>query len=253
MLAAKQVGLRRLLSDIGTFSRLIWSAFALRGYQLGPARAVVAAVRGDVPQREFVLIFSRQSGKDELLAQVLAYLLVLYQKTGGSIVVTLPTLRPQAVIARDRIVERLNAPRLQALGVRARVRDGFIVEVGKASVHFLSGAPTANACGKTASLLLVGNESQDIEADRWDAVGAPMGGQYGRGRAVAGNALDGRHAAFSATAALLSHWRLLTANGGPMWCRGGRLQTSCHPTAGTSSDRWRNLGWNIRSSGPSTN
>lgn len=170
-----RAGLRRLLADIVTFSRLIWPRYALRGYQIGPARAVIAAVRGDVPQREFVLMFSRQSGKDELLAQVLAYLLVLYQKQGGSIVVTLPTLRPQAVIARDRLVERLNAPRLRALGVRTRVRDGFIVEVGKASVHFLSGAPTANTRGKTASLLLVGNESQDIGIDRWDAVFAPMG------------------------------------------------------------------------------
>ena len=169
-----QAGLRRLLSDVGTFSRVIWPDRALRAYQLQPARAVVAAVRGDVAQREFVLIFSRQSGKDEMLAQVLAYLLVLYQRAGGSCVVMLPTLRPQAVIARDRLVERLNAPRLGALGARAWVRDGFIVEVGKASVHFLSGAPTANARGKTASLLLVGNESQDIELDRWDAVFAPM-------------------------------------------------------------------------------
>lgn len=172
---APRAGLRRLLSDIGTFSRLIWPAYALRGYQLGPARAVVAAVRGGVPQREFVLMFSRQSGKDELLAQVVAYLLVLYQQRGGSVVIALPTLRPQAVIARDRLAERLNAPRLKALGVRTRVRDGFIVEVGKASAHFLSGAPTANARGKTASLLLVGNESQDIDPDRWDAVFAPMG------------------------------------------------------------------------------
>lgn len=172
---APRAGLRRLLSDIGTFSRLIWPRHAMRDYQVQPARAVVAAVRGDVAQREFVLIFSRQSGKDEMLAQVLAYLLVLYQHAGGSCVVTLPTLRPQAVIARDRLVERLNAPRLKALGVRARVRDGFIVEVGKASAHFLSGAPTANARGKTASLLLVGNESQDIEPDRWDSVFSPMG------------------------------------------------------------------------------
>jgi hypothetical protein len=172
---APRAGLRRLLSDIGTFSRLIWPGHALREYQLGPARAVVAAVRGDVPQREFVLMFSRQSGKDELLAQVVAYLLVLYQHRGGSVVIALPTLRPQAVIARDRLAERLNAPRLRALGVRARVRDGFIVEVGKASAHFLSGAPTANTRGKTASLLLVGNESQDLDVDRWDSVFSPMG------------------------------------------------------------------------------
>jgi hypothetical protein len=46
--------------------------------------------------------------------------------------------------------------------------------MGQAEVRFLSAAPTSNARGETASLLLVANEAQDIEIDRWDAVFDPM-------------------------------------------------------------------------------
>ncbi|HET7667390.1 MAG TPA: hypothetical protein VFK56_15250, partial [Mycobacterium sp.] len=122
---------------------------------------------------EFAAVFSRQSGKDEMLAQLCAYLLLLFQRSGGQIVVALPTLRPQGVIARDRLLERVNSARFRALG-RVNARDGAIVELGRAAVHFLSAAPTSNARGNTASLLLVANECQDIEPDRWDAVFAPM-------------------------------------------------------------------------------
>jgi hypothetical protein len=48
------------------------------------------------------------------------------------------------------------------------------VGLGKASVRFLSAAPTSNVRGETANLLLVANEAQDIDADRWDAVFDPM-------------------------------------------------------------------------------
>jgi hypothetical protein len=41
-------------------------------------------------------------------------------------------------------------------------------------VHYVSASPMANARGLTASLLLVGNEAQDIDPERWDAVFAPM-------------------------------------------------------------------------------
>ncbi len=110
---------------MGTLAGFAWPDMALRSYQLGPARAIVRAVlarkkRGsdldlDDVAGEFTTVFSRQSGKDEMLAQIIAYLLVLFQDRGGS-VVALPTLRPQAVIARDRLMERLNAPRLRGLG-----------------------------------------------------------------------------------------------------------------------------------------
>lgn len=144
---------------------------ALRAYQAPVARAVgrsVAAGGGE----QFAVVFSRQAGKDETLAQVLAWLLVRYQRSGGTAVVAAPTLRPQAMISRDRLVGLLRAT--PATARRFRVRDGTVVELGAAAVRFLSAGPDANARGATASLLLVANEAQDIDPARWDAVFDPM-------------------------------------------------------------------------------
>lgn len=157
-------------SDPAQFSRAVLPERALRAYQLPAARAVVDSVvhgRG----RELAVVFSRQSGKDEMLAQVCAMLLSRYRLAGGNIVVALPALRPQGIIARDRLVERLQNPLTSAA---VKVRDGTIVQCGAASVRFLSAARGSNSRGNTAGLLLVANEAQDIEPDVWDAVFAPM-------------------------------------------------------------------------------
>ncbi len=143
-------------------------AYALRAYQLEPARAIAAAVaRGG---GQFAVVFSRQSGKDEMLAQVLAYLLNLHRLRGGSVVVASPTLTPQGRISQERLVSRLDNPLSRGL-VR---REGNVVHVGRARCAFVSTAPGANARGETASLLLVCNEAQDVPPDRWDAVFDPM-------------------------------------------------------------------------------
>ena len=167
--------LARLLADPATFSRAALPERALRPYQTEPVRAVAASVRrGD--GEGFAIVFSRQAGKDEALAQLLAWLLVLRQRRGGSAVVATPTFRPQGVLARDRLLDRLRSPRLAALGGgRARVAEGHAVCLGRASVRFLSAAAGASARGQTADLLLVANEAQDIAPEVWDAVFDPMG------------------------------------------------------------------------------
>lgn len=143
---------------------------ALRPYQLEPARAVVESVERGLG-RQFAIVFSRQAGKDELLAQVLAFLLSRYRRKGGSAVLAAPTFLPQAALSRDRLIARLDN-RLTAGAVR--VRDGYAVTLGRASARFLSAAPEANARGQTADLLLVANEAQDIQPAVWDAVFDPM-------------------------------------------------------------------------------
>ncbi len=163
-------GLAEIHSDIGRFSPALYPRQTLRPYQTSFARAVASGVErqsGDT----FAAVFSRQSGKDEALAQLTAYLLSRYRLTGGSIVVATPALRPQGLIARDRLLARLDTPLARGA---VRVREGTIVELGRASVRYLSAAPGANSRGNTASLLLVANEAQDIDADVWDAVFAPM-------------------------------------------------------------------------------
>lgn len=163
-------GLRAAISDIAQFSRLTLPAFALRGYQAAPARQIAAAVLGRTGA-QMAVVFSRQSGKDEMLAQLVAWLLIRHQIAGGEIVVAAPTQNPQAAISQARLVRRLAE---SPLGRAARSRDRTVT-LGLASAHYLSAGPDANARGFTASLLLVANEAQDIDPGRWDAVFEPMG------------------------------------------------------------------------------
>ena len=164
---------RAALEDVGAFSRAALPARALRGYQAPVARAVADRVAGG-GGAEYAAVFSRQSGKDELLAQLCAWLLCRWRLRGGTIVVATPALRPQGLLTRDRLLERLAAPGVRALAGPARLRDGNTVQVGRARVRFLSAARGANSRGNTADLLLVANEAQDIDPDVWDAVFAPM-------------------------------------------------------------------------------
>src|SRR5688572_20757030 len=163
--------LRPLLDDVGAYSRVLLPGYRLREYQLGPARAIAESVTRRLG-RQFAVVFSRQAGKDEMLAQLIAWLLTRYQIMGGSIVVAAPTRTPQANITRDRVLDRL--PRLALTAGKVRTRDGYIVEVGQASARFLSADEGANPRGQTASLLLVANEAQDIDPAIWDARFDPM-------------------------------------------------------------------------------
>jgi hypothetical protein len=155
---------------IGHFSRVVLPDYALREYQIEPARAIVESIALGLG-RQFAVVFSRQAGKDEMLAQLLVYLLCRYQHFQRNAILAAPTFRPQAALSRDRLLARLDNP---ATGKFAGLHDGYVVRVGAASARFLSAAPTPNARGQTADLLLVANEAQDIQPDVWDAVFDPM-------------------------------------------------------------------------------
>ncbi len=161
------------LRDVAAFSRLFLPERALRPYQIEPARSIARSVE-DRAGRSFAVVFSRQAGKDELLAQIVSYLLFRWQRQGGSIVLAAPTFQPQAALMRDRLLTCLQQPAAAAFVGRATVQDGYTVTLGRASARFLSAAPRANARGQTADLLLVANEAQDIAPDIWDAVFDPM-------------------------------------------------------------------------------
>ncbi len=81
--------LRRALTDVAAFSHLMLPQWPLRPYQTAPAQAIFdRALRRSGDQ--LAIVFSRQSGKDELLAQALAALLVRFSRSGGTIVVAAP-------------------------------------------------------------------------------------------------------------------------------------------------------------------
>jgi hypothetical protein len=161
---------RPLLHDVGEFSRVVLPEYRLRGYQLAPARAIAASVTAGLG-RQFAVVFSRQAGKDEMLAQLIAWLLTRQQAAGGSVVVAAPTVT-QANVTRDRLLSRLRRSPLALAPVATR--EGYIVAAGQATARFLSAAESAHPRGQTASLLLVANEAQEIDPAIWDARFDPM-------------------------------------------------------------------------------
>ncbi len=159
-----------VMRDIEPFCRQL-SGLHLRSYQLQAARAIVnSAIREQ--GLSFVVIFPRQSGKNELQAQIEAYLLAMCSTEPSEIVKVSPTWKPQSLNAMRRL-ERVLKHNL-VCNDRWVKRSGYIYQYGEALMHFLSGAPVSSIVGATASLLLECDEAQDVSLEKWDKEIAPM-------------------------------------------------------------------------------
>jgi hypothetical protein len=161
---------RELLNDPVAFS---WRAghVQLRTYQSPVIKAIVDSVRNK-SGLSFVIIFSRQSGKNETQLALYTYLLTLFQRIGGDIIHVEPTFKPQTQTAMVRLEHRLNTNVL-TIG-KWRKKFGYVYSVGLARVVHLSGDESANVIGQTASLLLSVNEAQDIGLTKFDKEFNPM-------------------------------------------------------------------------------
>lgn len=161
---------RHWLSDIKNFSRTV-AKKPLRSYQIEPAEAILDSIlhgRG----MTFAVEMSRQAGKNELAAQLEAYLLNLYSRRGGSGIKASPTFKPQTQNSILRLEDRLD--NVWNAG-RWRKREGYIFQIGKARFFFFSAEPTANVVGATATMLLEADESQEIGKTKWYKEFVPMG------------------------------------------------------------------------------
>ncbi|MGK2965319.1 MAG: hypothetical protein ACSLFM_06905, partial [Tepidiformaceae bacterium] len=163
----------------------------LRPYQ---SRTVLALLRGveAFPGETLTVMFPRQSGKNEVSAVVVGALLLLHARTGGSVIVCAPTLTPQARISFDRTRRYLDslARHLPSVARPVVAGDG-ILAVGRATATFLSASPLAHVAGHTASIALVADEAQDIDADWFDRQFRPMAASTGAPTLMFGTAWDG--------------------------------------------------------------
>ncbi len=178
----------RVYSDILAFAEIA-SGLKLRAYQ----KAVAAAVAESVIHKRgltFVVIFPRQSGKNELQAQIETYLLALFQERDAEIVKASPTWKPQSMNAMRRL-ERILKRNLISRG-RWSKESGYIFLFGSARMFFLSGAPSANVVGATASTLLECDEAQDVSIEKWDKEIAPMAASTNATRVFWGTAWTSR-------------------------------------------------------------
>ncbi len=163
--------LRGKLNNINGFSRG-FLAVQLRPYQLQAANAILKSVfarDGDT----FVIIFARQSGKDELLADLILYLFARLSTIGASIVCVQPTFRPQTVNAMERLHARASQRPFFQFG-RFEKRYGYMYRFMSARASYFSADPSASVVGPTADRLLIVNEAQDVDKHIYDKRFAPM-------------------------------------------------------------------------------
>jgi hypothetical protein len=169
--------LRKRVSSIRHFADGLLGIH-LRSYQLKTANAIINSVINR-DGNTFVIIFARQSGKDELLADLILFLFARLAEIGCSIICAQSTFRPQTVNAMDRLWARASQRPFFMQG-NLRKRLGYIYKFQSARVTYFSAGPSANVVGATADRLLIINEAQDVRKDIYDQRFAPM--------AAAGNA-----------------------------------------------------------------
>lgn len=133
----------------------------------------------------FVVMISRQAGKNEISAFIQQYLLLYgwYYGVATSGVKFAPVFKPQVQASMDRL-EGADTPDSGGMAGcvitknRFRKSDGYKYHIGPPRDSnkwaFLSINPTANIASQTAFTLLEGDEAQDIDADKWNRDAAPM-------------------------------------------------------------------------------
>jgi hypothetical protein len=158
------IQITRNIYDFGRY----FCGVELRPYQLEAAEAILQSVF-DRDGKTFILIFSRQSGKDEVLAIIMLYLMFRFMEHGIEMVCAQPTFKPQTINAMERLMKRG-----QQFGKRLGRTAGYILRLGQSRVTYYSAEARASQVGATADRLLIMNEAQDIPLAIYDKRFSPM-------------------------------------------------------------------------------
>jgi hypothetical protein len=162
--------LRQAVQDPVTFST-VNGKITLRPYQVEPALAIVDSVLHGYGYG-FVVMFPRQSGKNELQANLEAYLLSVFCSRDADLIKVSPTWKPQSINAMHRL-ERILKQGIITRSIWSK-ESGYIYRIGRARISFFSGEPQAHIVGATASTLLEVDEAQDVLISKYDKEIAPM-------------------------------------------------------------------------------
>ncbi len=153
----------------------LFSSFAggleLRDYQRPVIEAIAKSIMTNAGMT-FVVIFPRQSGKNETQAALFTYLMVRFMQRGGEIIAVSPTYKPQTINAMYRLQVRISQ-NIYARG-KWRKESGYTFRLHNARASFYSADKKAKVVGATASLLLSVDEAQDTDAAKYDKDFAPM-------------------------------------------------------------------------------
>ena len=143
----------------------------LRAYQAAAFEAICQSVIEGLGLT-IVVEMARQGGKNEVQAQLQAYLLARYSRLGGEMVIVSPTFKPQTKNAMRRLRRVLDENWLTKGSWQ--MEGGYVFRLGGCQAAFFSGQRESNVVGATASLLLVVDEAQDISEAKFFKDFLPM-------------------------------------------------------------------------------
>jgi hypothetical protein len=161
----------------------------LRDYQKAPFYAILDSIKSKAG-RTFVIMFPRQSGKNELQAHIEAFLLCIYMRHGAEMVKVSPTWKPQTLNAMRRLERVLESNKLTAQDFLKE--SGYIFRFCTSRIYFFSGQPRSNIVGATANVLLEVDEAQDVLPAKFDKDIAPMAASTNATRVFWGTAWTSR-------------------------------------------------------------
>ncbi len=145
--------------------------YTLRPYQLEAGRAILSSV-ANKQGLTFCVEIARQGGKNELSARLELSLLTRFCALPYNLIKCSPTFKPQAIISRERLADRLKDAGFPADCASVR---GYIVSLLHARAVFLSADKAASVVGHTAHLLLEVDEAQDVAKEKYTRDFRPMG------------------------------------------------------------------------------
>ncbi len=158
----------------------------IRSYQADAMRTIYDAVMFGKGGR-YAVTFPRQSGKNELQAQLEAAVMAANQHKRGSIIKIIPTEKNQGKVSTERLssVLRYQASGIRGKGSGAGNRDSVSenrnlkakkdeVIYGTTRMKCLSASPNTAIVGATADLLLEVDEAQMVSPEKYDRECAPM-------------------------------------------------------------------------------
>ena len=163
----------------------------LRAYQGETAESLLRSM-GRERGSTFTVMFPRQAGKNEVSASIIAMLLESAALKGGSLVLCAPTLHPQAAISleRTRQLMEMTARLLPGSHSRYGLHESTL-RLGAASAVFLSASPLAHVAGHTASLAIIADEAQEMDADWFNRQFRPMAASTNASTLLFGTPWDG--------------------------------------------------------------
>lgn len=161
-----------ILSDIARFSEYVLN-IPLHQYQITNLYPIIDSIIYNKGY-EFLLVYPRQSGKNESIAQLIAYLMLIYMRKEGQIVFAAEGDGLERGLSR--LDERLDNGWTKGRVQKQSKPKGR--KLGKVKTVFLSTNVLANTRGETAHHLLVIDEAQDQVGSHIEAVFTPMRAAY---------------------------------------------------------------------------